>query len=375
MSKKANWIQTILFLAFIAAFFILNIALPDKDFSQQENRSLQTAPKFTFSDLFSGKFTVAYEDYVTDQFAFRDKWTALKARSELALGKDANNGVFLCENEVLLEGFTSPDMDALDSSLSSVQRLAENAMSLGAEFYFALIPSGSEIWRDKLPQGAPNAGQKEIIEYAYSKVDGFSIDMYSALSEHAQEDIFYRTDHHWTTLGAYYGYSAIMEAMEMEAVPLDNYQKTEVSDQFLGTTFSSSGFSWVQPESINTYVDQGDVRIVNYPAGAPVESSLYVASYLDVKDKYSYFYGGNTPLLTIDTGKDDAPSLLILRDSYMDSMSPYFFEHFSQIHIFDLRYNKMSLKAYIEENSIDKVLVCYSVPNFVTDMNIFLAGR
>ena len=99
MSKKANWVQTLIFLAFIAAFFILNIALPDKDFSQQENRSLQTAPKFTFSDLFSGEFTVAYEDYVTDQFAFRDSWTALKARSELVVGN-----VFSVEPGIYLEG-------------------------------------------------------------------------------------------------------------------------------------------------------------------------------------------------------------------------------------------------------------------------------
>lgn len=375
MSKKDSWVQTLLFLFFIGAFFVLNLVLPDKDFSQQENRSLQTAPKFTFSDLFSGEFTTAYEDYVTDQFAFRNSWTALKARSELAIGKEANNGVYLCADEVLLEGFTAPEEETLTGSLDAINRLADNAESLGAEVYFALIPSASEIWQKKLPEGAPNDSQKDIIDFAYDYVKANNVDMYTVLSEHADENIFYRTDHHWTTLGAYYGYTAVMETMGIEPMALDAYEKTEVSDQFLGTTYSSSGFAWVEPESIHTYVQQGDVAITNYPQGMPEDSGLYVESYLDVKDKYSYFYGGNTPLLEIETGKTDAPSLLVVRDSYMDSMSPYFFEHFSKIAIFDLRYNKMSLKSYIEQNEIDKVLVCYSVPNFVTDMNIFLAGR
>ena len=102
MSKKALWFQTLIFLCFIGVFFILNIALPDKDFSENENRKLQALPKFTFEDLFEGKFTPKFEDYVTDQFAFRDSWTALKARCELALGKDENKGIFLCDGERLI---------------------------------------------------------------------------------------------------------------------------------------------------------------------------------------------------------------------------------------------------------------------------------
>ncbi len=371
MSKKALWLQTLIFLCFIGVFFILNIAIPDKDFSENENRKLQSLPKFTFEDLFEGKFTADFEDYVTDQFAFRDRWTALKARCELALGKDENKGIFLCDDQRLIEAFETPNMDDIDFSLESIDMLAQSSE---ANVYFALIPSASEVYSELLPKGAPNASQLDIINHAYASVGAVNVDVYSKLMAHKDENIFYRTDHHWTTLGAYYGYTAIAEAMGFEPVDINSYTEEVVSTEFLGTTFSSSGFGWVKPESISRYVPQGDMVITNYPSGSPTEGTMYDDSFLAVKDKYSYFYGGNTPLLKIETGKEGLPSLLIVRDSYMDSLSPYLTEHFSTIHIVDLRYNNASLKGYIAQNDIDNILVCYSVPNFSTDGNIFLVA-
>ena len=370
MSKKALWLQSLIFLIFIGAFFLLNLILPDKEFSQQENRMLQQAPKFSFEDLFEGKFTKDFEDYVTDQFAFRDSWTALKARCELAVGKDENKGIFLCENETLIDAFEAPSKADMLSNIEAINILSENS---DIPVYFGLIPSSAEIWRDKLPEGAPNASQKELIDFCYGEAKAKTVDFHSALAAHADESIYYRTDHHWTSLGAYYGYTALCDAMGIEPAALESYDETVVTESFLGTTYSSSGYGWIKPESISTYVEQGDTVITNYPSGAPVEGSLYVESYLEVKDKYSYFYGGNTPLLTVETG-NEGPSILIVRDSYMDSMSPYLFEHFSEIHIVDLRHYKLSLAKYIEENSIDNILVCYSVANFATDGNIFLVA-
>ena len=117
------------------------------------------------------------------------------------------------------------------------------------------------------------------------------------------------------------------------------------------------------------------LKITNYPQGSPVEGQLYDWSRLEIKDKYTFFYGGNTPLLEIETGVEDAPSLLIIRDSYMDSLSPFLLSSYSKINILDLRYYRASLSSYIEENGFDEVLVCYSMSNFSTDSNIFLLGR
>ncbi len=367
--NRAALAQILVFLIFLGTLLVLHLALPDKTLSGRE--SLQTLPRFSFSALFSGRFTTQAEAYVNDQFPFRDAWITLKARSELLTGKDENNGIYLCSGETLIEPYTAPAEASISGNVSAFNTLAENA---GIPVFFALIPTAAEIWSDLLPEGAPNDSQLATIEQAYSAFSGKTADICSALASHRDEPIYYRTDHHWTTLGAYYGYTALAEAMGFSPEDLSSYRQNVVTEEFYGTTWSSSGFSWVAPDSISAYVEQGEAVITTFPQGAPVEGTLYDQSSLETVDKYAYFYGGNTPLLTIRTG-NAGPKLLILRDSYMDCLSPFLFPHFSEIHILDLRYYKSSLRSYLEQQNFDQLLVCYSVKNFAEDTNLFLAAN
>lgn len=373
MNKKALWAEALIFLAFIGAFFILNLVLPDRQFSEQENRYLQMRPEFSFKSLFSGDYTSKFETYTTDQFTFRDEWITLKAASELALGKQENNDVHLCENGTLIEGFKRPENSVLDSNMSALNSLVGNT---DAKVYFALIPDKSDLYASLLPKNAPNDSEKEVIDYCYGQSNATNVDMYSALSAHTDEYIFYRTDHHWTSLGAYYGLSALAESMGLPCPALDSYtDRHVVSEEFYGTTWSSSGFSWVDPDTMEIFVNAPEgLKVTSYPQGSPVEGKLYDFSFLEKKDKYSMFMGGNCPMHVIETGNEDKPSLLILRDSYTDSLIPFLLDDFSEIHVLDLRYYRASLKAYIEQNDFDNVLVCYSVSNFCSDSNISLLG-
>lgn len=373
MNKKALWAEALIFLAFIGAFFILNLVLPDRQFSEQENRYLQMRPEFSFKSLFSGDYTSKFETYTTDQFTFRDEWITLKAASELALGKQENNDVHLCENGTLIEDFKRPENSVLDSNMSALNTLVGNT---DAKVYFALIPDKSDLYSSLLPKNVPNDSEKEVIDYCYGQSNATNVDMYSALSAHKDEYIFYRTDHHWTSLGAYYGLSALAESMGLPCPALDSYtDRHVVSEEFYGTTWSSSGFSWVDPDTMETFVNAPEgLKVTSYPQGSPVEGKLYDFSFLEKKDKYSMFMGGNCPMHVIETGNEDKPSLLILRDSYTDSLIPFLLDDFSEIHVLDLRYYRASLKAYIEQNDFDNVLVCYSVSNFCSDSNIFLLG-
>lgn len=373
MNKKALWAEALIFLAFIGAFFILNLVLPDRQFSEQENRYLQMRPEFSFKSLFSGDYTSKFETYTTDQFTFRDEWITLKAASELALGKQENNDVHLCENGTLIEGFKRPENSVLDSNMSALNTLVGNT---DAKVYFALIPDKSDLYSSLLPKNAPNDSEKEVIDYCYGQSNATNVDMYSALSAHKDEYIFYRTDHHWTSLGAYYGLSALAESMGLPCPALDSYtDRHVVSEEFYGTTWSASGFSWVDPDTMEIFVNAPEgLKVTSYPQGSPVEGKLYDFSFLEKKDKYSMFMGGNCPMHVIETGNEDKPSLLILRDSYTDSLIPFLLDDFSEIHVLDLRYYRASLKAYIEQNNFDNVLVCYSVSNFCSDSNIFLLG-
>ncbi len=373
MNKKALWAEALIFLAFIGAFFILNLVLPDRQFSEQENRYLQMRPEFSFKSLFSGDYTSKFETYTTDQFTFRDEWITLKAASELALGKQENNDVHLCENGTLIEGFKRPESSVLDSNMSALNTLVGNT---DAKVYFALIPDKSDLYSSLLPKNVPNDSEKEVIDYCYGQSNATNVDIYSALSAHTDEYIFYRTDHHWTSLGAYYGLSALAESMGLPCPALDSYtDRHVVSEEFYGTTWSSSGFSWVDPDTMEIFVNAPEsLKVTSYPQGSPVEGKLYDFSFLEKKDKYSMFMGGNCPMHVIETGNEDKPSLLILRDSYTDSLIPFLLDDFSEIHVLDLRYYRASLKAYIEQNNFDNVLVCYSVSNFCSDSNIFLLG-
>ena len=374
MSKKALWAEALIFLAFIGVFFILNLVLPDRQFSEQENRYLQMKPEFSFKSLFSGDYTSKFETYTTDQFTFRDEWITLKAASELALGKQENNDVHLCENGTLIEGYERPENSALDANMSALNTLVENT---DAEVYFALIPDKSDLYASLLPKNAPNDSEKEVIDYCYAQSNATNVDMYSALGAHTDEYIFSRTDHHWTSLGAYYGFSALAESMGIDCPALDFYADRHViSEEFYGTTWSSSGFSWVGPDTMEIFVNEPEgLKVTSYPEGSPVEGKLYDFSFLEKKDKYSTFMGGNCPLHEIVTGTEGKPSLLIIRDSYTDSLLPLLLDDFSEIHVLDLRYYRASLKSYIEQNDFDSVLVCYSVSNFSTDSNIFPLSR
>lgn len=371
MSKKICWITIILFTAFIGVFFLVNLILPDRDFSEQENRYLTQAPKFSFKELFSGGFTADFEKYTTDQFVLRDQWITMKAASELALGKRENNGVYY-SGGTLINDYTAPHEAQLQENVSHINALAANT---DVPVYLALIPSAAEVQSEKLPANAPVDSQQQVIDSVYEATDAETVDIYSALTSHSDEYIFYRTDHHWTTLGAFYAYETLCDSLGVQSSPLSSYERKTVSDSFYGTAYSSSGFTWVEPDEIVTFVQPYEgLNIQNWSTGMAKDGVLYDESFLEKKDKYSYFFGGNTPLLEIDTGNEGG-TLLIIRDSYTDSLTPFFFENYSRICVMDLRYYRASLSQYIADQNVDSVLVCYSIDNFSTDTNLFLLGR
>lgn len=374
MKKSASFIICCTFLGFIALFFVLNLVIPDRDFSPQENRSLQQNPTFSVESLVSGEYMADFESYCSDQFVLRDRWISLKARMELLLGKSENNGVFLCENQHLLEPFSAPSSSDLDSRIYAINSLVNN---LSVPVHVALIPSAAEIYRDLLPVGIENDSQIQVIDYVYNGVTANSIDIASSLLKHSNEYIFYRTDHHWTSLGAYYGFKALSESMGLSIPELHEYEERRtVTDDFLGTTYSTSGFAWVKPDSMEIFREQPEGTVIQrYESPTGEVIPLYDFDQLTVKDKYSFYLGGNTPRLVIDTKAENKPILLIIRDSYCDSLTPFLLDQFSQIHILDLRYYRDSITSYVTENHIDQVLVIYSVNNFSTDRNLVLLSR
>lgn len=368
MSKKYSIFITALFCVFLFGFGIAFFALPDKEFSEQENRYLSQFRAPTLATLKSGRFMEDFEDYVIDQFPLRDQWIQLKARSERLLGKQENNKVYFgTDGQTLFAQFNAP-ADLADR-VANVNKLADN---VDIPVWFALIPDKTYVWADRLPANAPKVDDGSTLAQAAELCgDGVNwIDLSGALSG---DDAFYRTDHHWSTMGAYQGYLALAGAMNGSATILD-YEPTLVSGSFYGTTFSACGAGWVKPDSIYTWVPEEGIGVTRYPEGSPVEGELYDESYLERKDKYSMFLGGNQPLCVIRNENAAGQKLLVVRDSYCDALAPFLSLDCQEVHLWDLRYNRTSLKQYIADNGIDQVLVLYSAANFAADGNLFLLG-
>ncbi len=372
MSKKYSIFITVLFCLFIFGFGIAHFLLPDREFSEQENNWLAEFKPPTWETVRSGQFMEDFEEYFNDQFPLRDQWVQLKALSERTLGKTENNQVYFgTDGQTLFAHFTKISDEELEKRVGYVNRLGEN---LDVPVYFSLVPDKSYVQSWLLPENAPNVDDGSTIGRAAALCGDrvTFIDLRDTLSR--EGDAFYRTDHHWTTMGAYQGYLSLMMGMG-DSGGIYDYPLALVSDQFYGTTYSASGAGWVKPDSIHTMIPEGGTRgnvtVTGYPEGAPINSSLYHPKKLEVKDKYAYFLGGNQPLCVIQNPDAAGGRLLLIRDSYADSLAPFLAEEFQEVHLFDLRYNNTSLKQYVADNGIDQVLVLYSANNFNTDKNLF----
>lgn len=380
MSKKYSIFITVLFCVFLFGFGAAMLLLPDRKFSEQENRNLAQMPALDFGELrllgksgnfFNGKFMEDFEEYVVDQFPLRDEWIQLKALGERALGKQENNKVYFgTDNQTLFAHFSRPPEEELAKRVEYVNQFAAKT---DIPVYFALIPDKSYVWAGLLPANAPNVDDGSTLAGAESLCSDQVtwIDLKDAIRG---ETSFYRTDHHWSTFGAYQGYTALAMVMNGSAT-LPDCEPKLVSDAFLGTTFSSCGAGWVEPDEIYTWVAEAGIGVTRYPSGTPEEGELYDESFLDKKDKYSMFLGGNQPLCVINNpGAANDKKLLVIRDSYCDSLAPFLALDYAEIHLIDLRYYKVSPSVYIRENGIDQALVLYSAANFADDINLFLLG-
>ena len=362
MTKTSQRVTAAVFCLFLAGFGLLHIILPDRTFSPVENRNLRQMPEFTWSALADGSYTAALETYLSDQFPLRDGWMGLKTRYEYLLGKREFHGVYFCGDRLISK---LEDDSRSEQNLACVRQLTEKT---DIPVYLGLIPTAAEIWKDYLPEGADSFDQTAYLARA-QETGAVWVDIAGALAERRDEAVFYRTDHHWTSLGAYCGYTALLEAMGETPAPLGTARRA--ADDFYGTLYSTSGVHWLEPDTIERYVSGQGVTV---EAGGETRG-LYVDSFLDEKDQYASFLGGNGPLYIVrNPAAASDETLLVVRDSYSDSLAPFLSQQFAEIHLLDLRYYRTGVAQYAQDVGADRILVCYSVENFIKDLDaVFLA--
>lgn len=362
-----------LVVGFVATLFLVAITfflMPVQRFSELENRYLQSAPQLTWDNLLSHTYAEEAESFVTDHFPFRGKWVGVKSAVEQLRLQQENNGIYKGKDDYLFEKFEAPDYAKVQQYTEAVKRFANKNPEVKTTFLLA--PTSVGLYPERLPWLASVYSQAEVNQTIAEDVgDHVSfIDGFDFLSPHASEPIYYRTDHHWTTYGAYLAYVAYAQSMGWQPLSLNEFQIQTVSDSFLGSFHTRSQFIGVAPDSIQEYKPNKEVSTEMYieDTGETL-TSMYDPSYLEKKDKYSYFLGGVHSLMKITSQLDpqvvQQEKLLVIKDSYAHSVIPFLTQHVPEIHVIDMRYYNGSISEYMAQNDIKDVLMLFNTGTFV----------
>lgn len=368
---KRKSLTGLLLLVFVGGMTAASLLTADKPFSESENRVLEERPFFSLHSLLSGQFTSDYESYISDQFAFRDIWVNVKAEADRALGRKDSNGVFLGKDGYLMEQYTSPSDADLEERVRAIQAFGHAAP--GLRKYIMLAPTAPALLSNKLPAYAPIGDQRSDLDRFRRLLpqDIRFVDAYSALYARREQPIFYKTDHHWTTEGAYYAYLELCRQMRIAPQDEASFHIRQVTDEFYGSLYSKSGFRRLQPDRIELYVPKKDSKVtVSYVEEDRISDSLYETDNLRKKDKYAVFLNGNQALIRIATDGPADKKLLVVKDSYANSLIPFLTKHFGEIHVVDLRYYGAPLLKLIQEHQIQDMLILYNVKTFFEDPSI-----
>lgn len=365
----SNKLITILFCGLLAAAILAGLLTPDKLYSDSEKRKLTQFPQLSPEEILDGKLSDSTEDYLADQFPGRDGWVTAKTLTELVSGKRESGGVYFAQDGYLIDKFTSYSQKQFAANIKTLCRLNDTMSQSGIPMKVMLVPTAADILSDKLPAFAPNLSQSDFISYA-EKQGLDVVDVSDILREHSGEYIYYKTDHHWTSLGAYYAYCAWKSSKGETAEPLSAWTHEVLCDNFRGTTYAKVNYPFAPFDTIDAYYRQAD-RTVSYNGGAYVTNSLYERKYLEGSDQYAAFLNSNQAL-TVISGKGTG-KLLIIKDSYANTFAQFPVDDNAETHLIDMRFYKGSVSQYAAENGITEVLVLYNIPNFAADKSVSMA--
>ena len=362
----------IIFILTLFLFLIINVIVPDREKSVQENRMLATKPKFRLSSLISGDYDEKFEAYMDDQFVGRDMWRKLKVTVDRIGGSRLENGVYIGTNGQLLEQIEVADENHLAANIKAIKSFSESQSKIPVRMM--LVPDAANVLNHSLPALAKPEDQTQM--FSMDRKDlGDSvewIDVSTELNKHKTEKIYYKTDHHWTTLGAFYAFQAAAPSLGIEGDLSGNYVSYAVSDSFNGMLASKSGVNLGEKEQIDIYVptEEDTDLIVDYVDEGKRSTSLYDSSKLKEKDQYTVFLGGNSSLLDIRTVSTSTKRLLLVKDSFANSFIPFLTPYYREIVVVDPRYYSGTINDLMDSYRISEVLFLYSGNTFFKDNNI-----
>lgn len=360
------------FILFMIIFFLLNLVVSDKEMSEEENRMLARAPRLTWSSVVSGDFMAKYESYLADQFAGRNIWRRIKVGLSSLGGSKKEDDILIGRDDYLMEEIVSPDQETLTENLDAIRQFANRSRDV--QMYMLLVPNAANIMSGRLPAFATVSDQSRMLAQVKRELgeDVEWLDAAEALKKHAGESIYYKTDHHWTSLGAFYTFSQVAEQMKIRADVSSGFVSYPVSTTFNGMLAAKSGCRLNVKEEIYIYVprDTDNDVVVNYVDEQRKTASLYDSSKLKTRDQYAVFLGENTSVVDIKTVSESSRRLLLIKDSYANSFVQFLTPYFREIVLVDPRYYSGTIEDIMDTYPISDVLFLYSGNTFFQDNNL-----
>lgn len=357
-------------------FMVLLLGLAGKEalshqrtYSPVEKRELQTRPEISITKVLDGRFQKKYESYLRDQFPGRDHWVSFQTDMELFMGKNEIHNVYIGKNHYLLEHYTEKEFDPqqISKNLQALEKFVGKTKQ-NADVHVMMVPTKSWVLREKLPAFAPHYKEQKFYDALQQKLEkeDVLISVEPVLDAHKEEEIYYRTDHHWTTLGAWYAYEQYTKAVGGDLQRAQGKKKFRcISKDFYGTTYAKINYAR-QADKIEIYEPADKLRVV-YNMGEKKTKTLYDFSFLKTADQYSVFTGGNQAVLEITGGIKNGKTLLLIKDSFANSILSFLAEDYEKLVVVDLRQLNVSGDRLLEMFSPTDILILYNSAQFAQD--------
>ena len=361
--KKENLVLTVAFCGLLGAMLLGYLFLPKLDFSQLEKRYLAEKPKVSWTNIASGSFGSEAESYMADHIPGRDFLVGLYSYYSRLTQGEASQDIYVTSTGALVESPVNENTTATDKNMLYIQEFAE---TVGQSVDFVLIPSAGWAGRDTLRGLCDPYRDAEIIAGIYARAGSHvnTLDMTHIFEN--RPELYYRTDHHWTSRGAYLAAKAYLEGQGRTIADEDSFEK-ETVDSFYGSTYSRSGLWLTKPDSMELWHGSKSIRV---ETGNGIHEGPFYMQRLQELDKYTVFLDGNHAKVTLTNPDAPKGKLLVIRDSYANCLGSFLAEGYETVVLVDLRYYKEPLSQLCAQEGFDQILICYSIGNFLTDTNL-----
>lgn len=358
--KKQNILAAVLFCGFLTVM-ALGFFIPKPEFSDMEKRYLAKAPKLTAKAVLDGSWGKQADTYLIDHIPGRNLFVGIHSYLELAAGRQKLTDIWL-EGGKLLEAPVALNERSVSGNMKKINALAD---SLEQTVHVMIVPSAG--WAAGVPEYSDRDTLAAVEAAAGDRVSVVSVaDIYAGRPE-----LYYDTDHHWTSRGAFYGYEAFTQAVGRKALAEGDFTVTEVPG-FQGSTYSRSAL-WMMPsESLELWQGSEKLTVTNGES-EQMHEGIFYSERLEEADKYTVFLDGNHSIVRVHN-PDKTGKILVIRDSYSNCLGGFLAQSYGDVVLVDLRYYRQKVSELAKQENFDDILVCYSCANFLTDTNLMLLG-